>query len=128
MGVRTKAIRVALVTAAAALALAACDPHTIWVSVVNGCGENVQVLVSDAAHHPDHVAKDFRSVTADQSAEFIVQTGPDGDISLMTWDTATTAQVTNIVSLRTDAVDGTDDGGRAIRVVTLSGSKCPAAG
>jgi hypothetical protein len=120
-------MRVALV-AAAAVALAGCDPHTIWVSVVNGCGENVQVLVSDAKHHDDHVAKDFRQLTPDQSTEFIVQTGPDGDISVMTWNTTASAQVTDIVSLRTDAVDGTAEDGRALRVVTLSGASCPATG
>jgi len=125
--VRNIGLKVALL-AAAAVALAGCDPHTIWVSVVNGCSENVQVLVSDATHHDDHVAKDFRQLTPDQSAEFIVQTGPDGDISLMTWDTTTTAQVTRIVSLRTDAVDGSADDGRALRVVTLGGADCPATG
>jgi hypothetical protein len=120
-------MRVALV-AAAAVALAGCDPHTIWVSVVNGCSENAQVLVSDATHHEDHVAKSFRQLTPDQSADFIVQTGPDGDISLMTWDTTNTKQVTRIVSLRTDAVDGRAEDGRALRVVTLSGADCPATG
>ena len=124
---RNIGLKVALL-AAAAVALAGCAPHTIWVSVVNGCSENVQVLVSDATHHDDHVAKDFRQLTPDQSAEFIVQTGPDGDISLMTWDTTTTAQVTRIVSLRTDAVDGSADDGRALRVVTLGGADCPATG
>jgi hypothetical protein len=124
---KTMGMTVALV-AAAAVALAGCDPHTIWVSVVNGCSENVQVLVSDAAHHDDHVVKDFRQLTPDQSADFIVQTGPDGDISLMTWDTTNTKQVTRIVSLRTDAVDGRAEDGRALRVLTLSGADCPAAG
>lgn len=123
---RTKGIRAALAAAFATVALAGCDPQTIWVSVVNGCEENVQVLVSDAAHHDDHVVKDFRQVSPDQSAEFIVQVDPDGDISLMTWDTTTVAQVTDIVSLRTDAVDGTAEDGRALRVVSLSGSLCPA--
>jgi hypothetical protein len=123
--VKTIGMKVAL-AAAVVVALAGCDPHTIWVSVVNGCSENAQVLVSDATHHDDHLAKDFRQLTPDQSAEFIVQTGPDGDISLMTWDTSTTAQVKRIVSLRTDAVDGRADDGRALRVVTLSGADCPA--
>jgi len=126
--VRTKGIRVALLAAAGIVALAGCDPHTIWVSVDNGCSENVKVLVSDAAHHADHLAKDFRDLAPDHSAEFIVQTSPDGNISLMTWDTTTTAQVSTIVSLRTDAVDGSDEAGRALRVVTLSGAQCPAAG
>lgn len=124
----TRGIRVALVVAAATVALAGCDPDTIWVSLVNGCDENVQVLVSDADHHDDHVVKDFRQVTPDQSAEFLVQVDADGDISVMTWDTTTTSQVTDIVSLRTDAVDGTAEDGRALRVVTLSGSLCPATG
>lgn len=118
-------MRVALV-AAAAVALAGCDPHTIWVSVVNGCSENAQVLVSDAGHHDDHVAKDFRQLQPDESAEFIVQVGPDGDISLMTWDTTNTAQVTRIVSLSSEAEDGRAEDGRALRVVTLSGADCPA--
>jgi hypothetical protein len=126
-GVRTIGMRVAL-AAAGVVALAGCDPHTTWVSVANGCSENVQVLVSDATHHDDHVAKDFRQLTPDQSAEFIVRVGPDGDISVMTWDTATTAQVTRIVALRTDAVDGRAEDGRALRVVTLSGADCPASG
>lgn len=124
---KTIGMKVALV-AVAAVALAGCDPHTIWVSVVNGCSENAQVLVSDATHHDDHVAKDFRQLTPDQSAEFIVQTGPDGDISLMTWDTTNTKQATRIVSLRTDAVDGRAEDGRALRVLTLSGADCPATG
>ena len=125
--VRKIGLKAALV-AAAAVALAGCDPHTIWVSVINGCDENVQVLVSDADHHDDHVVKDFRQVSPDQSAEFIVQVDPDGDISLMTWDTTTVAQVTDIVSLRTDAVDGSAEDGRALRVVTIRGSLCPATG
>ncbi len=114
--------------AVAAVALAGCDPHTTWVSVINGCSENMQVLVSDATHHGDHVVKDFRQLTPYQSAEFIVQTGPDGDISLMTWDTTIIAQVTRIVSLRTDAVDGRAEDGRALRVVTLGGEDCPVTG
>lgn len=120
-------MRVAL-AAAAVVALSGCDPHTIWVSVVNGCSENAQVLVSDAVHHDDHVAKDFRQLQPDESAEFIVQVGPDGDISLMTWDTTNTAQVTRIVSLSSEAEDGRAEDGRALRVVTLSGADCPAAG
>jgi hypothetical protein len=46
----------------------------------------------------------------------------------MTWDTTNTAQVTRIVSLSSEAEDGRAEDGRALRVVTLSGADCPAAG
>lgn len=116
-----------VVVAAAAVALAACDPSTILVSVVNGCSASAQVLVSDSAHHGDHVAKDFRQISPAGSDIFIVPVGPNGEISLMTWDAANTKQVTRIVSLAKEAVDGTAPDGKALRVITLTGTDCPAA-
>jgi hypothetical protein len=117
----------AAVLAAVALALAGCDKPTILVSVVNGCEGSAQVLVSDAAHHDDHLATHFRTVKPEDSAVFVVPVGPEGDISLMTWDEGDTKQITRIVSLLREAVDGTAEDGKALRVVTLTGSDCPAA-
>ena len=117
----------AVVVAAAAVALAGCDPSTILVSVVNGCSASEQVLVSDSAHHADHVAKDFRQISQLGSDIFIVPVGPDGDISLMIWDTVNTKQVTRTVSLAKEAVDGVAPDGKALRVITLTGADCPTA-
>jgi hypothetical protein len=115
------------VLAAAAVVLAGCDKPTILVSVVNGCGQSAQVLVSDAAHHDDHLTTNFRTLKPDDNTVFVVPVGPDGDISLMTWDTVNSKQVTRIVSLLREATDGTSDVGKDLRVLTLSGSDCPAA-
>jgi hypothetical protein len=125
-GVKVTGVRVAVV-AAVAVALVGCDKPTILVSVVNGCGESAQVLVSDATHHDDHEEKSFRTLEPSASAVFVVPVGPEGDISLMTWDAGDSKQVTRIVSLLREAVDGTSEDGKALRVVTLSGSDCPAA-
>jgi len=123
---RTWGMRVA-VAAAAAVALAGCDKPTILVSVVNGCDVNARVLVSDFAHHDDHDVKHFRTLLPDDNAVFLVPVGRDGDISLMTWDMVDAKQVTRIVSLLREAVDGTSEDGKDLRVLTLSGSDCPAA-
>jgi hypothetical protein len=125
-GVKMIGMKVAVV-AAAVVALAGCDPSTILVSVVNGCSASAQVLVSDSAHHADHVAKDFRQISPAASDVFIVPVGPNGDISLMTWDATNTKQVTRTVSLAKEAVDGVAPDGKALRVVTLTGADCPAA-
>jgi hypothetical protein len=127
VGVKSIGVRVA-VAAVIAVALAGCDKSTILVSVVNGCGESAKLLVSDATHHDDHEEKNFRTVEASASAVFVVPVGPEGDISLMTWDAVGAKQVTRIVSLLREAADGTSEDGKALRVVTLSGSDCPATG
>jgi len=125
-GVKTMGARMAM-AAAVAVALAGCDTPTILVSVVNGCDGSAQVLVSDAAHHDDHLTTNFRMLKPDENAVFVVPVGPEGDISLMTWNAVDSKQVTRIVSLLREAVDGTSADGKALRVVTLSGSDCPAA-
>lgn len=124
---RTWGVRMAVVAAIGAVTLTGCDKPTILVSVVNGCEQSAKVLVSDAEHHDDHEVKNFRTLQSDDSAVFVVPVGRDGDISLMTWDAVDEKQVTRIVSLLREAVDGTSEDGKDLRVLTLSGPDCPVA-
>ncbi len=126
VGVRLRGARVVVAAAACALLLAGCDKATILVSVVNTCGAIVPVLVSDAEHQSDHMATNFRKVSDGESIVFVVPVAPDGDISLMTYDATIESQQTRVVSLAKEAVDGTTDDGRPVRVLTLQGTDCPA--